>query len=173
MNFAFGATTPSLGLPTAPTGDWPSRSRAWRGVPSDAALDRAGKAARVDCRCAARWVAALIVAAAACHGAHAGGISLYEVGTPDVGLASAGYAARAQDAATVFTNPAGMTRLAGNHVMLGAQVLHGDVGLSIGEGTSPALGSGNGGNPVGWFPGGGVFYSRSLSPDLKAGVGWR
>lgn len=170
MNFAFGATTPSLGLPTAPTGDWPSRSRAWRGVSFDAALDQAGKGTRIDLRLASRWVAALSVAAAACHGAHAGGISLYEFGTPDVGLASAGYAARAQDAATVFTNPAGMTRLAGNHVMLGAQVLHGDVGLSIGEGTSPALGSGNGGNPVGWFPGGGVFYSRSLSPDLKAGV---
>ena len=31
----------------------------------------------------------------------AGGISLYEIGTPDVGLASAGYAARAQDASTL------------------------------------------------------------------------
>ena len=42
---------------------------------------------------------------------HAGGLLLYEVGTADVGLASAGYSARAQDASTVFTNPAGMTRL--------------------------------------------------------------
>ena len=42
--------------------------------------------------------------------AAAGGISLYEVGTADVGLAAAGYTARAQDASTVFTNPAGMTR---------------------------------------------------------------
>jgi long-chain fatty acid transport protein len=29
---------------------------------------------------------------------HAGGLELYELATPDVGLASAGYAARAQDA---------------------------------------------------------------------------
>ena len=36
----------------------------------------------------------------------AGGLYLYEVGSPDVGLAAAGYAARAGDAATVFTNPA-------------------------------------------------------------------
>ena len=43
----------------------------------------------------------------------AGGLSLYEIGTEDVGLASAGYTARAQDASTVFTNPAGMTRLEG------------------------------------------------------------
>jgi len=102
--------------------------------------------------------------------AAAGGISLYEVGTPDVGLAAAGSAARAQDAATVLTNPAGMTRLAGNQLMVGAQVLYGDVGFSIGEGTSAGLGSGNGGNPVNWFPGGGVFYSYSLSPDLKLGM---
>jgi hypothetical protein len=37
----------------------------------------------------------------------AGGFFLDELGAPDLGLASAGYAARAQDASTVFTNPAG------------------------------------------------------------------
>ena len=41
--------------------------------------------------------------------AWAGGISLYEIGTPDVGLAAAGFAVRAQDASTVFTKPAGMS----------------------------------------------------------------
>jgi long-subunit fatty acid transport protein len=35
----------------------------------------------------------------------------YEIGTEDVGLAGAGQAARAQDASTIVTNPAGMTRL--------------------------------------------------------------
>ena len=100
----------------------------------------------------------------------AGGISLYEVGTADVGLASAGYSARAQDASTVFTNPAGMTRLAGNQLTAGAQVLYGDLGFSIGQGTSPALGGNGGGNPIGWFPGGGMFYSYSVSPDVKLGV---
>ncbi len=101
--------------------------------------------------------------------AQAGGISLYEVGTTDVGLASAGYTARAQDASTVFTNPAGMTRLEGSQLTLGAQMLYGDLGFSIGAGTSPELGSNTGGNPVGWFPGGGMFYSYSVSPDLKLG----
>jgi len=46
---------------------------------------------------------------------------LYEVGTADVGLASAGYTARAQDASTAFTNPAGMTRLDGSQATLGAR----------------------------------------------------
>ena len=40
---------------------------------------------------------------------------------------------------------------------------------AIGAGTSPELGSNTGGNPVGWFPGGGMFYSYSVSPDLKLG----
>jgi long-chain fatty acid transport protein len=45
------------------------------------------------------------------HLAYAGGAYIYEVANPtDVGYASAGLAARAGDAGTVFTNPAGMTR---------------------------------------------------------------
>jgi long-chain fatty acid transport protein len=99
----------------------------------------------------------------------AGGLLLYEVGTADVGLASAGYSARAQDASTVLTNPAGMTRLDGTQVTLGAQLLYADLGFSIGQGTSPALGTADGGNPVGVFPGGGLFTSYSLSPDVKLG----
>jgi long-chain fatty acid transport protein len=117
-----------------------------------------------------RVVAVLWFAGLACNSASAGGISLYEVGTPDVGLAAAGYAARAQDAATVLTNPAGMVRLDGNQIMVGAQLLHADLRFSIEPGTTPALGTGDGGNPVGWFPGGGLFYSHSLSPDLKLGL---
>lgn len=125
---------------------------------------------KIDNPTQARMAAALSVAVLACNTATAGGISLYEVGTPDVGLAAAGYSARAQDAATVLTNPAGMVRLDGNQVMLGAQALYGDLRLSVEPGTSPALGSGNGGNPIGWFPGGGLFYSHSLSSDLKLGL---
>jgi long-chain fatty acid transport protein len=116
-----------------------------------------------------------LIAVALCAGvlnsgeASAGGILLYEVGTADVGLASAGYNARAQDASTVLTNPAGMTRLEGTQLLLGAQLLYGDLKFSIGPGTSPQLGTNDGGNPVGWFPGGGAFFSYSLSPELKLG----
>lgn len=99
----------------------------------------------------------------------AGGLMLYEVGTPDVGLASAGYSARAQDASTVFTNPAGMTRLPGTQVMLGAQALYGDFKFSHNGGTSAGLGGNDSGNPVGWFPGGGVYATHQVSPDLTIG----
>ena len=101
--------------------------------------------------------------------AQAGGLILYEVGTEDVGLASAGYTARAQDASTVFINPAGMTRLEGTQATLGAQVLYAGYGFSRSEGTSPELGDGTGGVPISWFPGGGAFFSYSVAPDLKLG----
>src|ERR1700687_258169 len=52
-------------------------------------------------------------------GAWSAGIMLYEQGTPDVGLASAGQGARAQDAGTVFTNPAGMTQLKDSQLLTG------------------------------------------------------
>jgi len=103
--------------------------------------------------------------------AGAGGLSLYEVGTADVGLASAGYGARAQDASTVLTNPAGMTRLEGTQVLAGAQVLYGKYDFSIGSGTSRELGGGDGGNPIGWFPGGSFFITKSVSPKVVLGFG--
>ncbi|MFZ0611635.1 MAG: outer membrane protein transport protein [Desulfobacterales bacterium] len=104
--------------------------------------------------------------------ATAGGLIAYEFGTAEVGLASAGYGARAQDASTAFTNPAGMTRLAGTQVLAAGQVLWGNTRFSIGSGTSPELGRNDGGYAVGtdgWFLGGGGFVSYSVSPDLKLG----
>lgn len=104
--------------------------------------------------------------------ADAGGLIAYEVGTADVGLASAGYSARAQDASTVLTNPAGLTRLEGSQALVAGQLLWANTEFSIGSGTSPALGDEEGGRVVGsdgWFLGGGGFFSYSLSPALKLG----
>ena len=104
--------------------------------------------------------------------AMAGGLIAYEVGTADVGLASAGYNARAQDASTVFTNPAGMTRLEGTQFLASGQVLWGNTKFSIDSGTSPLLGDEDGGRVLGsdgWLPGGGGFLSYSVSPELKLG----
>jgi long-chain fatty acid transport protein len=124
---------------------------------------------------ARRTVAAVTLCAGALVAgqANAGGLIVYEFGTAEVGLASAGYGARAQDASTVFTNPAGMTRLEGNQFLASGQLAYGRSNFGIGFGTSPALGADAGGNAFGsngWFPGGGGFYSHSISPDLKVGV---
>ena len=98
----------------------------------------------------------------------AGGLILYEVGTPEVGLASAGWAARAEDAATILTNPAGMTRLKQNDLMLGMQALYASIGFTPNSYTTPS--GGDGGNPVGWFPGGGLFYVNPTTDRLRLGV---
>jgi len=105
----------------------------------------------------------------ACGSAHAGGISLYEFGSPDVGLASAGYAARAQDASTVFTNPAGMSRLDKSQVLGGLQVLHGDVEFTTNSNTR--ITGGDGGNAIGWLPGGSIFLVQKLNQDWSIGLG--
>jgi long-chain fatty acid transport protein len=114
-------------------------------------------------------MAALVSGLATSHVAMAGGILLYETGTAEIGLGSAGYGARAQDASSVLTNPAGMTRLEGTQFLLGVQALYGSVEFSPGPGTSPGLGTQDGGNAVGWLPGGGAYFTYSLSPDLKLG----
>jgi long-subunit fatty acid transport protein len=53
---------------------------------------------------------------------YAGGLYLNEFATPSMGTAGAGQEAYAHDASTNFAlhNPAGMTRLDGNQVSLGA-----------------------------------------------------
>src|SRR4029079_15453573 len=72
--------------------------------------------------------------------ATAEGFSLYEIATSDVGLASAGWAAQAQDPATLLKNPAGMSRLEGNQFQGGAQLLQsfiwGSGGSRTANGTS-------------------------------------
>ena len=76
----------------------------------------------------------------------AGGLFLTGFGTEDVALAGAGWAARAQDASTLFKNPAGMSRLQGNQFQGGLQ------GLYFQGKFSPSVasqGGGDGGNPVG------------------------
>ena len=98
----------------------------------------------------------------------AGGLFRYEVGTADTGLASAGWAARAEDPATVLTNPAGMTRLDGSDLLVGLQMLYGDIGFTPDSNTS--VSGGDGGNPVGWFPGGGAYYVRSVSERVSLGI---
>jgi long-chain fatty acid transport protein len=101
----------------------------------------------------------------------AGGLSLYEIATPDVGLASAGYAARAQDASTLFKNPAGMSNLSGAQVEAGLQLLYGSVQFTPESGTSARLGQEGGGNALGGLPGLSAFFVQPLSDKFSVGLG--
>jgi long-chain fatty acid transport protein len=103
-----------------------------------------------------------------CHpSAYGAGLWLYEMGTPDVGTASAGMASRANDAATAFANPAGMTRLTESQLMVGVQPIYSDVKFDTQNST---FGGGDGGNAGGLVPTGSLSYVHSVSNDLKLGL---
>ena len=92
---------------------------------------------------------------------NAGGLALYEIGARNVGLAGSGWAARGHDASTLFMNPAAMSLFKHSQLMLGAQVLYGDFGFNPNPQTT--VEGNDGGNPVGAFPGGGLFYIHNIN----------
>jgi long-chain fatty acid transport protein len=106
-----------------------------------------------------------------CPSSRGGGISLYEIATPDVGLAAAGYAARADDASTLFKNPAGMNRLNETQLQTGLQALYGSVSFTPDANTSARLGTDDGGNAVGWLPGASLFVVAPLGEKWRIGLG--
>jgi long-chain fatty acid transport protein len=86
-----------------------------------------------------------------------------------MGLAAAGYAARAQDASTVFTNPAGMSRLEKSQLLAGLQLLYGDVQFSPNSATT--VSGSDGGVAIGWMPAGSAFIVQKLNQDWSIGLG--
>jgi len=113
-------------------------------------------------------LATVVMILALANESKAGGLFLSEFGTEDVALAGAGWAARAQDASTLFKNPAGMSRLEGNQFQGGLQLLYfqGSFSPEVAQ-----HGGGGGGNPVGVLPGASAFYVHSLGKDFKVGLG--
>ncbi|ENI8091277.1 outer membrane protein transport protein [Salmonella enterica] len=96
---------------------------------------------------------------------HASGLYFYEIGTEDTALAGAGQAARAQDASTIVTNPAGMTRLPDHMFTGGLQVMGGDINYQLDNSRQSP------GNVMNLFPNASSFYIQKVSDDLYAGIG--
>ena len=116
-----------------------------------------------------RWALSALTLAAflVASSAWAGGLYLYELGTPDVGLASAGWAARAQDASTVYTNPAGMTRLKRSELQVGAQPIYLNSDFSPDSKTTT---TGKDGDASTWLPAGSLYYVHKLGSDFSVGL---
>jgi long-chain fatty acid transport protein len=103
--------------------------------------------------------------------AHAsGGATAIQQGTARSGVAGAGQAAFASDATTAFFNPAGMTRLDRSQVAVGSQFVKVWAEFDVGDGTTPALGTGDGGDAGGYAAGLSSFYVHDLSDDWKLGA---
>jgi long-chain fatty acid transport protein len=106
--------------------------------------------------------------------AHAAGFAVIEQSVKGLGNAFAGGAACAEDASTIFYNPAGMTRLKGREFIAGLQVI--DPSMKFSDSGSTAfngapLTGGNGGDAArtGLVPN--IYYSQELQHDYWAGVG--
>jgi long-chain fatty acid transport protein len=104
----------------------------------------------------------------------AAGFSITQKSVKGLGNAFAGAAAVAEDASTIYFNPAGLTRLSGNQVQAGVHIF--SYSLKFSDDGSTTVGNqpltgGNGGNAgkVGFIPN--FFYAHSISDSLKVGIG--
>jgi len=116
--------------------------------------------------------AALLISA--CTQLHATAFSLSEyIGSSSLGRSGAGGAAIAEDATTVFTNPAGMTRLSGSQWVVATQFFvptikfHGTATKQNGT----AISGGDGGNAGVFAIAPSFYYVKSLSNQWFLGFG--
>jgi long-chain fatty acid transport protein len=100
--------------------------------------------------------------------ARGAGIELYETGAPDLGTASAGRAAMAEDASTAAANPAGMTLLDRTQLLGASGALLPSTNFDVAPETTTS--GGGGGNAGVFFPIGSFFYVYKLSERLRLGV---
>ncbi|AMF96262.1 MULTISPECIES: OmpP1/FadL family transporter [Vibrio harveyi group] len=98
-----------------------------------------------------------------CPLASAGGLYLYEVTAGDIGLASAGMAARAQDASVIVANPAGLANVSKKSFSGNLIGLYGDTLLDTNNGDA--------GNVIGFTPLVSAFYSQRLNNSWTLGIG--
>lgn len=105
--------------------------------------------------------------------AHAAGFYIQEQSVKNLGSAFSGSTSNAQDASTVYYNPAGMTELSGTQIVGGVSVLFPYADLT--NTGSTLLGaqistSGNGGNPYEPTPVPHAYVSHQFSDNIWAGV---
>nr|CDQ34060.1 Outer membrane protein P1 precursor [Virgibacillus halodenitrificans] len=111
----------------------------------------------------------MTIALGAASSAQGGGILLYEAGQEDSALANAGSAARAQDPSVLMTNPAGISRLAGNQLYVGGQLIVGRIDFDP-SGSTTTFG-GDGGNAMVPTPSPSFFVSHQLDERSTVGLG--
>ena len=113
--------------------------------------------------------AAILAALFAASGAQAAGFALIEQSASGMGNAYAGGSAAAEDASTVYFNPAGMTYIQGTQVV-GAIHLIKPSGEFGNNGSTP-VGGGNGGDigDLAFVPN--MYFVTDIMPSVKLGLG--
>lgn len=111
---------------------------------------------------------AMLLLALGTGSAMAGGFQSMEQNASGLGVAYAGSAAIADNASTVFYNPAGMTRLQGMNVSLGVA---GEYQRYDFNNDNSSVAGGNGGNAGGWQALPNAYLSWAVTPDWSVGLG--
>jgi len=114
-------------------------------------------------------LAACLALAAFSSAAHAAGYALIEQNASGLGNAYAGQAASAQDASTIFFNPAGMTMLPDRQVVLAGHLIKPQAEFN--GAVTPNIGGGNGGDAGGLAFVPNAYYAFRLTPDVHLGIG--
>ncbi len=121
-----------------------------------------------------------IAVAAACIGmagwANAAGFALIEQSASGMGNAFAGGAASAEDASTIFFNPAGMTYLPDSQLVIAAHAIKPSAEFNnhgSHHALSPLLatGGGDGGDAGDWAFVPNFYFSRAVSDKVRLGIG--
>ena len=116
--------------------------------------------------------AALLTGASA--NASANGFALNEQSASGLGNAFAGSGASAEDASTIFFNPAGMTYLPDNQLVLAAHAIRSSAEFSNnGSHSSGGLATqgGNGGDAGDWGFVPNIYFAKALNDTVRLGVG--
>jgi long-chain fatty acid transport protein len=100
--------------------------------------------------------------------AQAAGFALVEQSASGLGNAYAGQAASAQDASTIFFNPAGMTRLPDRQVVMAGHLIKPQ--FKFDGAVSPAIGGGNGGDAGDLTLVPNAYFAYRLTPDVYLGI---
>lgn len=128
----------------------------------------------IFCRGVLLSIVGVILMAFTSSAVMASGIQITEKGTKGLGNAWAGGAAVAEDASTVYWNPAGLTRLDGNHAELSVHFIRPSFKWDD-DGSTTVLGeplSGSDGGDAGgpnFVPN--FFYSHAFGDRWRAGIG--
>lgn len=108
--------------------------------------------------------------------AFAAGFALEHQSVSNMAFAFAGGAAYAEDASTIYWNPAGLTRISGRQAVLGLNAIYGSARFADQGTTSPAgpafpITGGPSGNPVGWNWVPNLYYATEIGAAFNAGIG--
>lgn len=123
---------------------------------------------------ALRYSMAAVLATLPGIAAAAAGYSLIEQSGSAMGNAYAGAAASAEDASTLYFNPAGMSRLKGKQVAVALHAIRPSAAFTPGATAAGAVlqpAGNNGGDPGDWgyVPNG--YFSMEIDPAMRFGVG--